>query len=223
MAFDQATCWLVRPERTAGLATEMVDRSLVSTAWAWPGISDLTAQEDADMFLALQAAGRRKPVDDLRMLQMFSDRMQSGDVVVVPDVSAKDLVFGEVTGDYRHGVTGADHGHTRPTRWFGRLTLADIDPLLVANTTARVMIRRLPEQVQWQRLAAEVDDGLGRDVRDVPQVALPASGARTRPRQKAAPAKPQRVPAPNRMCPSCGLLRAPSLFLDGDDYCRDCA
>lgn len=220
MAFEQATCWVVRLDRAAGPAGEIVRRLVVSVAWGWPGIGDLTVQEDADVFLSLQAEGRRKPVDDLRMLRMFSDRMQSGDVVVMPDASAKDLVFGEVTGDYRYDVHAANHRHTRPARWFGRLALADIDPLLVGNTAARVMMRRLPEQLQWQRLAAEVDDGLGRVADDVPQVVTPAGGSRATAKK---PDKPQRATVPNRMCPSCGLLRAPSLFLAGDDCCRDCA
>ena len=35
-------------------------------------------------------------------------------------------------------------------------------------------------------------------------------------------ANPTMVVNPDKLCPSCGLLRAASMFPDGSEYCRDC-
>ncbi len=229
MGFEDRTCWLVRAGARARYATDFVDRRQVSMAWDWPDVGDLAVTEDADIFLTLEAAGYRKPADDVRDIRIFTTRMAIGDVVVVPDTAADDLLFGEVAGEYEHSPAAGDHEHARAMRWFGRLRVSEAPDLLVAHTTnARQVIRRLPEQLHWQWLAGEVDDFLGRDVTDVPRIrsTRAAAGTRstsTRTRRPATPPKPQPVLVPDRLCPACGLLRNPSMFLDDDDYCRDCA
>lgn len=225
MAFDDRTCWLIRAGTRARYADDFVAGGIVSTGWDWSQVGDLAVQADAEVFLALEGAGRRKPADDLRDLRIFSSRMSPGDVVVVPDTRADDLLFGEVTGDYAFRGHAGPHRHTRPTRWFGRLATDQAEPLLVATATEeRMAIRRLPEQVRWQRLAGEVDDLLGRPADDVRRAAAAttrtASASRRSGGRTPAPAKPP--PTPDRICPSCGLLRAPTMFPD-DDVCRDCA
>jgi hypothetical protein len=227
MAFDDRICWLVQAGARARYAEDFVTGSIVSVGWDWPGITDLAAAQDAEVFLALEALGRRKPADDLRDLRIFSSRMGEGDVLVVPDPPAEDLLFGQVTGDYSYRADGGAHRHTRPVRWFGRLGLDQAEALLVATALReRQPIRRLPEQLRWQRLAGEVDDVLGRPADDIRQ-RKPARTVRSRsaaaPRSRASTAAPKPTPIPERICPACGLMRSPSLFADGDDVCRDCA
>ncbi|MGI9017016.1 MAG: hypothetical protein ACR2HR_07930 [Euzebya sp.] len=225
MAFDESTCWLVRAGSRARYATEFVAHAVVSVAWDWTGIGDLAQQSDAEIFLTLEDAGHPKAADDLRDLRIFTARMSPGDVVVVPDPAAGDLLFGQILGDYRYDPGAGDHRHARPTRWFGRLATAQADDFLVAGTTnTRLMLRRLPEQLHWQRLSSEVDDFLGRDPTDVPRIARRSQGGAGTVRKRTGVAmKPTKTLVPDRLCPSCGLLRSPSLFLGADEYCRDCA
>lgn len=230
MGLEDATCWVVRAGKRAMHAAEFVDRAAVSVAWDWEGVGDLGRQSDADIFFTLEAAGHPKPAEDLRDLRIFTTRMALGDLVVVPDTSAGDLLFGEICGEYTYMASGGPHRHSRGVRWFGRLATDQIDGILLANTTnTRMMIRRLPEQVHWQRLAGEVNDFLGRDPADVPKVVQTAkvrrSSAAAKPRKSVpkAPSKHTLVLTPDKLCPACGLLRAPSMFPGDDEYCRDCA
>ncbi len=226
MAFDDRTCWLIRPGGRSRLPQAFVTHGLVSIAWEWDGIADLRATEDAEIFLALQAAGRRKPADDLRDLRMFANRLSTGDVVVVPDPLADDLLLGEIAGEYDFEAGRGVHRHARPMRWFGRVATAHVDDVLLTSAAAKDVIRRLSEQRGWQRLAGEVADFLGRDPSDVPLAARKAAARTATPRPRArasAPAKPARAAVPDRLCPGCGLLRAPTLFAGDEEYCRDCA
>ncbi len=224
MAFEDRTCWLIRAGERARYAGDFVKRRQVSFAWDWPDIGDLSSAQDAEVYLALEAAGHAKPADDLRDVRIFTNRMAVGDLIVVPDTAVRDLLFGQVKGDYVHAADDHPHAHARKVRWFGRLATSVAPDLLVGHTTnIRHTVRRLPEQLHWQRLAGEVDDFLGRPVKDVPrQVARAASVRRTGTTRVKAPTTPQFTPTPDLLCAGCGLLRNPALFLGGSDYCRDC-
>ncbi len=224
MAFEDRTCWMIRAGARARYAADFVKGRQVSFAWDWPHVGDLSSAEDAEIFLALEAAGHAKPAEDLRDVRIFTHRIVIGDLLVVPDTAVRDLLFGKVTGEYVHVPEGGDHTHVRKVRWFGRLATSIAPDLLVAHTTnVRHTIRRLPEQLHWQRLAAEVDDFLGRPATDVPrEVVRTASVRRTGTTRTKAPVKPHFTPTPDLLCSGCGLLRNPALFDEGADYCRDC-
>lgn len=227
MAFDDVTCWVVQGGPRARHVDAFTGGGMASTGWDFDDLGDLSATPDAEVFLQLEARGRRKPADDLRDLRIFTDRIAVGDVVVVHDTAAGDLLFGEVTGPYAYAPLGGLHRHTREVRWFGRLAMDLVEPFLAAAIAVRQPVKRLPEQLHWQRLAGEVDDFLGRPVDDVrrpTKVSTVRRGGTTAaaPRLRPAP-KPVVTGIPDRLCPSCGLLRAPTLFDDGEDVCRDCA
>lgn len=229
MGFEDRTCWVVQGGPRGRHVAAYVRGDIVSVGWDWAEVGDLRASSDAEIYQLLEALGRRKPADDLRDLRIFTDRMAEGDVVVVTDTGTGDLVFGEISGGYAYAPLGGAHRHTRSVRWFGRFSSAKAEPLLVAGAATKQMLRRLPEQLHWQRLAGEVEDFLGRPVDDVPMHATrPAStGAvarRTGTRASTrAPAKPAPLLTPDRLCPGCGLLRAPSMYVGDEAYCRDCA
>ncbi len=213
---------MIRLPRRGSHARDFVAEGMVSFGWDADLTGDLSARSDAQVYLDLEAAGLAKPEDQIKDLRMFADRMSAGDTVVVLDHTAGDLLFGEITGPYRYAPAGGSHHQQRPTRWFGRLASDQADQLLVAAMTkGRHRIRKLPEQTRWQRLAGEVDDLLGRPATDVPSRSRTAT-VRRRATSRASSA-PKKTVVPDRLCPSCGLLRAPSLFPDGDEYCRDCA
>lgn len=223
MGFEDRTCWIIQGGPRGRHVADFVNGEAVSVGWDWAELGDLKAMEDAEIFLLLEAVGRRKAADDLRDLRIFTDRIAVGDVVVIPDSSIGDLLFGEVTGEYEYAPLGGAHRHRRPVRWLGRLATDKAEDFLVTATRTRQMLRRLPEQLHWQRLTGEVADFLGRPVDDVPRRKAAATASRAAGSRPRAAAKPAPVLTPDKLCPSCGLLRAPSLFPDGDEYCRDCA
>jgi hypothetical protein len=229
MRAEERTWWVLQAGARARHAATFVREGVVSLGWDLPPLGDLAEAPDVAVYQALERGGRRKPADDLRDLRMFTARLAEGDGVVVVDGPADDLLLGEVAGPYAYRAGGGEHRHVRPARWIGRVGLDEVEPLLASTATAiRQPIRRLPEQVRWHRLAAEVADGLGRppDRVRAGRTARPAAArARAAAPSAAAPARTSRsAPAtPDRLCPSCGLLRAPSLFGPGEDLCRDCA
>lgn len=224
---DDRTAWLVKAGPRGKFAQEFITSGLVTVGSDWPGVGDLGALSDAEVFIALEEQGRRKPQDDLVQLRIFSSRMAVGDIVVTPDPSAGDVVFGTVVGDYGHTATPVlgDHCHGRVMDWFGRVSNDLLEPFMDKALGWRGgTLRRLPEQTHWLRLAGEVQDGLGRAADDFPKKKATAARA-TRKRVSSKPrvaAKPKVVVNPDRLCPSCGLLRAESMFPSGSDYCRDC-
>lgn len=225
MANENTTAWLVRAGQRGKYARDFVTVGAVSIDGVVAGVGDLSTQGDDEVFMALQAADRRKPADDLRDLRMFSSRMAVGDMVVTSDIAGGDLVFGDIEGDYEYSVVPilGDHHHSRAVRWFGRLTIDHVEPFLAKAVDYRQGdVRRLPEQLHWLRIAGEVREGLGRPADDFPHRSVSAPKARSSTPRKRAPAKPPVVLVPDRLCPSCGLLRSPSMFVDGSDYCRDC-
>ena len=225
MTLNDPTCWMLRIPRRGSHLGDFVARGLVSFAWDADVLGDLSAQSDADSFADLQAAGHSKPADVIRDLRIFTERIMRGDVLVIHDHAAADVLFGEVTGDYAYVGDGGVHRQTRPVRWFGRLSTAKVDDVLLVSLTAgRHRIRKLPEQMHWQRLSGEVEDVLGRPATDVRTVARGATtstgGGR---RSRSTPKAPTRTVVPDKLCAACGLLRAPSMFVEDDTYCRDCS
>ncbi|CAN5390365.1 hypothetical protein BH23ACT9_BH23ACT9_22650 [soil metagenome] len=226
MAHDETTCWVVQGGPRGRHVEAYTTGSMVSIAGDVETLGDLRDMADADVFLLLEALGRRKPAEDLRDLRIFTDRIGEGDLVVVHDTGLGDLLFGEVVSPYEYAVLSGEHRHQRQVRWFGRLAEDKADPMLVKGLRVRQPVKRLPEQLHWQRLAREVEDFLGRPIDDVPvrtATVRRSGGGGRRTALPRTPAKPAPVLTPDKLCPSCGLLRAPSMFPDGDEWCRDCA
>jgi len=223
---DDRTAWLVKAGKRAKHARDFVTKDMVSIGTEWPGVGDLSTASDAEVFLAIEAAGRKKPADDLVQLRILSTRMTAGDIVVTPDVANGDLLFGAVDGEYEYSARPVveDHHHSRPVSWFGRLTVDHLEPFLAKAVDWRGgTLRRLPEQTHWLRLAGEIRDGLGRPANDFPRIAKAAPAKRKTPSSTPRmAANPTMVVNPDQLCPSCGLLRAASMFPDGSKYCRDC-
>lgn len=223
------TCWLVKASTRRGDARTYVREGLCAVGAEWPGIGDLSTTDDASVFLTLEGAGRRKPKDDLVQARIISDRMAVGDVVVTPDTSSGDLLFGEVTGAYAYapGSPAGDDVHQRPVTWFGRLTEDHLEPYMAKAVEWRGgRLRKLPEQVHWLRTCEQVRDGLGSPADAFPvatrTVRRPAASGAPRARKEPEPRKSVANQVRQQICPSCGLLLAISLFPDGGEYCRDC-
>lgn len=229
MPAHDATCWLVKSSRKDGDARTYVKEGICAVGAEWPGIGDLATTDDASVFLTLEGAGRRKPQDDLVQARIISDRMAVGDIVVTPDTSTGDLLFGEITGEYAYtpGSRAGGDVHQRPVEWFGRLTEDHLEPYMTKAVEWRGgRVRKLPEQVHWLRTCDQIRDGLGRPADDFPIATRTVRKARSSGSSGATrtstPRKSVAAKVRQQICPSCGLLLAISMFPDGGEYCRDC-
>ena len=55
---DDRTAWLVKAGKRAKHARDFVTKDMVSIGTEWPGVGDLSTASDAEVFLAIEAAGR---------------------------------------------------------------------------------------------------------------------------------------------------------------------
>ncbi len=159
------TAWLVR----AGHGAEHLDRfvagGFVSLGWARiPGLGDLSQHDNEEILHLLTAAQRGQPTEDLRELVSFRDEIHLGDIVVTPDTPRRDLLFGQVIGDYDFTETPVvgDHRHVRRVQWLGRWA-RDLVEERIGPETKRYprTVLRLAKQDAWLDLAERARAGDG--------------------------------------------------------------
>lgn len=220
------TAWLNRAGRNTEHVDTYVRRGVITVGWARiPGVEDLRELDDEQLRQLIGRAGRGQPRSDVRELLDFRDGMQIGDVVVTPDPQRKSVLFGEITGDYDYDpsfVTG-DHRHVRTVTWLGRYLRYDLEPPLrkTLDDYMRTVLR-LPNQDDWLALADSIRAGDGMPLQPRAPGRRPSAGRSTTVRSKpVGPTAPRHTPP--RTCPQCLLERAPGLFDEGSEICRDCA
>lgn len=219
------TAWLNRAGHGAEHVDDYVHRGVITLGWARiRGLEDLRALDAEQIEHLIAAAGSRKfPKVDTGELLGFRDGMQVGDIVVTPDPKRKSVLLGEVTGDYDYDpsfVVG-DHRHVRRVSWLGRWLRYDLAPPLrkTLDDYMRTVLK-LPNQDDWRAIADSIRAGDGMPVE--PRTPVRRGGAGRSRTTRSAPQRTIRS-APQRTCPRCLLVRAPGLFEEGSDICRDCA
>ena len=220
------SAWLNRAGHGAEHVEAYVRRGVITIGWAIiRGLDDLRGLDAEQIEHLIVASGVRKfPGLDTGEVLGFRDGMQVGDVVVTPDPKRKAVLFGDVTGDYEFHpdfVTG-DHRHARAVRWIGRWPRYDLEPPLrkTLDDYQRTVLK-LPNQDDWLAVADSIRAGDGMPIaQKAPRKTRTPAAPRAPKAPRPAPAK---VATPPRMCPSCQLVQAPSMFDEGSDVCRDCA
>jgi predicted Mrr-cat superfamily restriction endonuclease len=217
--------WLNRAGHGAEHVDAYVRRGVITLGWARiRGLDDLRELDPDQIEHLIVASGVRKfPGMDAGELLSFRDGMQVGDVVVTPDPKRKAVLFGDITGAYEFQpeyVVG-DHRHLRSVRWIGRWPRYDLEPPLrkTLDDYQRTVLR-LSNQDDWLAVADSIRAGDGMPIAQKPPRKVRA------PSTPRAPKAPRPAPArvtPPRMCPSCQLVQAPSMFDEASDVCRDCA
>ena len=205
-----------------------VRRGVITLGWARiRGLDDLRELQPEQIEHLIVASGVRKfPSMDAGELLGFRDGMHVGDVVVTPDPTRKAVLFGDITGDYEFSaeyVVG-DHRHARTVRWIGRWPRYDLEPPLrkTLDDYQRTVLK-LPNQDDWLAVADSIRAGEGTPIaQKAPRKARTPAAPRA-PRAPKAPRPPAKVATPPRMCPTCQLVQAPSMFDEGSEECRDCA
>lgn len=160
-----AVAWLVRGGKKAAHIDTLIRRETAAVSWATViGDTDLRTIDDDAILKAAARAGRRDPQEDLRELRGFQRDIVDGDVVVMPDSPRGDVVIGVTAGPYEFpsSPVAGDLRHCRAARWLGRYGRE----LLPEDVRERMdrhhrTVWRLPDQLVWLSVVAEVVDGRG--------------------------------------------------------------
>lgn len=212
----QPTCWLIRAGESSRHARRFADHDIVAVGWpTTEGLQDLTGMSAGEIRACLD----RDPTiaaaaQDAAELLAFRDELAVGDIVVTPDAQTAEVLFGEVTGgyEYRDPSPAEDFKHVRQVRWYGRIDRQLLPVDLEAETRWRRTIRRLKHQAEWRSMTDRVLAGEGRAVTARGRPDAPGAD-----RSRHGPSGP-----PTRRCPTCGLAKVGSQFVDDDDRCVDC-
>jgi hypothetical protein len=232
-------CWLVRAGDDGRLARVFESSGTVALgAPARPGPGDVTGLTRDQVIDGLRPG--RTPDDayaEAGLLLLFRDQVRVGDLVVTVDAPLRQLIVGEIRGDYEHHPHESGGGsHARAVEWYGRYGRDDRSALSTAmesQTQLPTALLELTPTSAWL--------SFGDTVRERPP--LPAApprpiaagaparsglgsrgGGTSRPRtpKPAPPPKPRPATPAYRRCPECQMQKAPAQFRAGSEHCVDC-
>jgi hypothetical protein len=212
--------WIVRAGEDSRHAEGFATEGAIAIGWNdIPGLDDLRGMEQREIEKLLRAVGRSAGVAsaDAREIIDFREGIQVDDVVVTPDSPARELLVGDVSGEYEYRPDAplGDYRHVRTVTWVGRLGRDDLPEALHADTRYRRTIRPLDTRAdEWLALAAEMRAG-------GPVSALARRGTHNRGQARRAAAREAPTAATQR-CPGCGLGKATGQFIAGSELCVDC-
>jgi predicted Mrr-cat superfamily restriction endonuclease len=203
------TVWLVRAGEDSRHAARFAAGAVIAVGWTnIEGLRDLRGLTEGDILRLLRLAPTvSSPEADAGELLAFRDEIRVGDVVITPDATQRDVLVGEVIGDYEYldPSPAGDYRHVRSVTCFGRWDRDLLPDHLRRETNYRRTLRRLANRQEWLNFA-ETMRGSAR---------MPTAGRRGARRVTAASAQ-----SADRVCPGCGLLKSPAQFTS--DVCRDC-
>jgi predicted Mrr-cat superfamily restriction endonuclease len=214
-----STCWLIRAGERSRHAPRFASENLVAVGWPdVEGLHDLRLLDDAEIKGLLRASGASARLADADAAELlaFRDTAAIGDVVIAPDGPARDVLVGEITGDYDYLDPSpcAEFHHVRTVRWYGRVAKDALPAELEQDTKYRRTLRRLEaHDEEWTAVAkqAEADGG--------PIVTRRAPGTRAGSSRSASAIAEDRV---RRRCPQCGMQLLPNFFIPTSELCVDC-
>jgi restriction system protein len=222
--------WIIRAGPSGRLAEPFVEHDVVALGWV-DVVGDLRRYDRYALTEALEDVGVPTPDQDAEELLNFRDQVTGGDLVVVPDTAAREVVVGRVTGpyDFREDSPVVDeeegpYPHLRTVEWWGRGGRDDLPEHLRKELNGRRTLHRLPSARAWTEVAEQLR-AAPRSARD-PKPAR-AAGPRSsspRPRAAARPAAPRTSPPPasKTLCEVCGISKPSSQFAKGSTMCNDC-
>jgi predicted Mrr-cat superfamily restriction endonuclease len=153
-------------------------------------------------------------------------------VVVTLDRSGRQLLVGEVIGDYEHRVAPSGSDHVRAVEWYGRYSIDDRSILsagLAAATQLDKGLHELTPTNAWMSFVAAMRErpALAAVVRvaSVPASSRRSSAASRSPRaasKAAAPVKAKPAAPVHLRCPGCQMQKIPAQFRAGSLHCVDC-
>jgi hypothetical protein len=111
---------MIRAGRAGRHARACRDHGVI--ALGWPCVGDV---RDAD------------PEEVPRAVMRFATEVAPGDLVVTPDSPAREVMVGEIVGDYRWDGESPipDHRHLRPVRWLDECPKDELPPDAAATVS----------------------------------------------------------------------------------------
>ena len=226
-------CWLVQAGERAGRVRLFESSGTVVLGLDDGGLGDLTGLDLATVEQHVDGDVRDTGTSIASSLLGFRDHVRPGDVVVTVDRPGRQLLVGEVIGDYEHreGPTGSDH--VRPVEWYGRYGIDDRSILsagLAAATQLDKGVHELTPTNAWMSFVAAMRErpplaAAGRVGSLPPPSTRPPAASRPRRASASKPAAPVKAkpPAPvHRGCPGCQMQKIPAQFRAGSEHCVDC-
>jgi predicted Mrr-cat superfamily restriction endonuclease len=213
--------WLVRTGPGSAVVDDFAGLGIVAVSWAGvTGLGDLR-EYDSEKLREVLATVLRLPAADARELEDFRDGMSVGDIVVSPNPKSRELLFGEVAGDYewRNPEPIPGYRHVRTTNWLGRWDRESAPPSLQLDTKNRRIVNRLADTAGLDDVVTAMKAGEGRPA--VPQMRPRPRIGTHRPTAKRPAAKA--VASPDRVCSGCGYKWPAANFGPDSEFCRDCA
>lgn len=210
---SEPAAWLIRAGQRSRHARLFADHDVVALGWAdVPGLGDLRVLASATIRERLEAAPHiASPEQDAAELLVFRDEIRVGDLVITPDAPAGEILVGEMTSgyDFRDPSPVGDYRHL--LRSIGTVASTGISCRWSSAERLHGGAPSAGSATRTSGFAARVRDGEGR------HVSTQGRASRTRP----GAARAQAALA-GRTCASCGLVKATSRYVVGDDRCIDC-
>ena len=203
--------WLVRAGENSRHARRFASGAVIAIGWPnVEGLGDLRGvSEDTILSLLRSSPIVSSPEADAAELVAFRDEMRIGDVVITPDANERDVLVGEITGDYQFldPSPADDYRHVRSVSWYGRWDRDLLPDHLRLETNYRRTLRRLSNRDEWSNFANTMRDS-ARSPEDVR-------------RRRTATSTTAVSSDRERVCPGCGLIKSTNQFTG--DVCGDCA
>ena len=214
-------CWLVRAGEGSRHAVRFATGGAIAVGWNnVPGLGDLRSHTQSEIAALLRAFGRKPAVAASEALELvtFRDDLQVSDVVVTPDAPVRQLLVGEITGEYQflEAAPVGDYQHVRTVDWYGRCPRDGHSEALDRETKYRRTLRRLDDHHdEWLGLAERMKAGDALPIRSPGRSHRPATTVGSARR----PAPPE---TETRVCATCGMRVSAAQFVAGSDLCVDC-
>ena len=106
------------------LADAFAAYGIVALSWAGiRGLGDLRGLRKSEIVRLMKASQVSVPGADTAELLNFLDDVEVGDIVVTPDAISREVLIGEVIGEYDHRdpSPAGDSRHIQDMRRYGRL------------------------------------------------------------------------------------------------------
>ncbi len=182
--------WLVRAGRRGQQEQAALDHNLVTIAWnEMPDLSGTTTKEAlADLYRETYPdATLRQVAMNVGQVWTFRERMQTGDLAVLPLHIQSAIAIGKITGPYQYRTDlGNDVHHTRSVEWirtdiprtaFDQDVLYSLGAIMtvcqIRRNNAEERIRAFLEGKPSPKLPVGIgeDDGDGEEALDIEQAA----------------------------------------------------
>lgn len=163
MGSDTANVWVVRAGSRGAMAGEFESKGVAAISFE-DVAGDPTASTWPEYVAAVKAAGGKS--NAAGQVWRFGNEIAIGDILVVPLSESRELLFGRVTGGYRHDDSViAGYPHVRDVKWL-HTTSRDLLPKTVLYSLGSLLTVFTPSGQDELRALA---DG----------AALPTTGAAT--------------------------------------------